>query len=253
LKNLLKNIINNFDWLWKLFPSKLLLSVVFPVLIIASRRKTVRESFKMLFHIKDFLEKIINERGLNYGSGEHPKHKLIGYHDFFASRIKSGEKVLDIGCGYGAVARTMALQNPKSTIIGIDNDQEKILSAKSKDNPPNLRFIHADAEKSRDIGNSDVVVLSNVLEHISERVNFLRNIQKLTMAKRFLIRVPNYERDWQIALRDHFELNYFSDPDHKIEHKRSEFLREINDADLYLIEIIFIWGEIWAECGLSTK
>ena len=253
MKNSFKSIVNRFDWLWKLFPSKVLLVFLLPLLVIASRRKTTTDSFKLLFFIKDFLEKVINERSLFYGSGEHPKHRLIGYHDFFSNRILAGERVLDIGCGYGAVARTMALQNPESIFIGIDNDLEKIRTAKSKDNPPNLNFIHADAEEFEDIGNSDVVVLSNVLEHISERVNFLKNIQRLTMAKRFLIRVPSYERDWQIAFRDHLQLNYFSDPDHKIEHRRNEFASEIKDANLYLIEVIFIWGEIWAECGIQNK
>lgn len=250
MRNLLKSLINQFNGLWKLIPSGFLLLVILPFLVVASRRKTSKDSFKLLFQIRDFLDKIINERSLNYGLGEHPKHKLIGYHDFFSNKIKSGEIVLDIGCGYGAVARSMALKNPSSTIIGIDNDIQKILSANSKDNPRNLSFIQADAEKSKEIGNGDIVVLSNVLEHISDRVNFLINIQQFTKAKKFLIRVPSYERDWQIAFRDHLGLNYFSDPDHKIEHKRDEFMREINAANLYCIEIVFIWGEIWAECGL---
>ena len=65
----------------------------------------------------------------------------------------------------------------------------------------------------------------------------------------FLIRVPLFERDWQLALRKELGIYYFSDLDHEIEHTTSEFKREVNDANLKIKEIFTIWGEIWANCS----
>ena len=97
--------------------------------------------------------------------------------------------------------------------------------------------------------NSDVVILSNILEHIKERTSFLRMIVKKSEAKTFLIRVPLFERDWQLALRKELGIYYFSDLDHEIEHTTSEFKKEVNEANLKIKEIYTIWGEIWANCS----
>ena len=74
---------------------------------------------------------------------------------------------------------------------------------------------------------SDVVILSNVLEHIENRILFLKKIQKLSGAKTFLIRVPHLKRDWQIAFRKELGMYYFSDLDHKIENTLKQFKKEI--------------------------
>ena len=69
-----------------------------------------------------------------------------------------------------------------------------------------------------------------------------------TSAKKFLIRVPLFERDWQIAFRKEIGSYYFSDQDHKIEHTLEEFKNEILLSKLKITEIFTIWGEIWASC-----
>src|SRR5690606_37684463 len=104
----------------------------------------------------------------------------------------------------------------------------------------------ADATKSVPPGPWDVVVLSNVLEHITDRVGFLQALIVNTQAKRFLIRVPLFERDWKMAMRRATGANYYSDPDHKIEPTRQEFREETGRAGLVIDELITPWGEIWA-------
>jgi hypothetical protein len=91
-----------------------------------------------------------------------------------------------------------------------------------------------------------VVVLSNVLEHISDRPGFLAALIATTSAKRFLIRVPLFERDWKMPLRRALGVNYYSDPDHKIEPTQAEFREETARAGLAIDELITPWGEIWA-------
>ena len=58
---------------------------------------------------------------------------------------------------------------------------------------------------------------------------FLKNIQKLCGANLFLIRVPYFKRDWQVAFRKELGMYYFSDEDHKIEHTLEELKQELKD------------------------
>jgi hypothetical protein len=124
----------------------------------------------------------------------------------------------------------------------------RLTQARSGDNPPNLSFVEGDATREVPPGGWDVVVLSNVLEHLRDRVGFLAKLQDISRASRYLIRVPLFERDWQLPLRRELGMNYFSDDDHKIEHRLGEFHAEINAAGLHADEILTLWGEIWADC-----
>ena len=94
----------------------------------------------------------------------------------------------------------------------------------------------------------DKVILSNVLEHIDNRIEFIENLKLITKAKYFLIRVPLFERDWQIPLMRELGIEYFSDNDHKIEHSIAEFKKEISDSKLIIKEMQTLWGEIWVIC-----
>ena len=110
-----------------------------------------------------------------------------------------------------------------------------------------MNFINGDISNFKEI-KSDVVILSNVLEHIENRSLFLKNIHKLSGANLFLIRVPYFKRDWQIAFRKKLGMYYFSDADHKIEHTLEELTQELKISNLTVNETKIIWGEIWAKC-----
>ncbi len=254
-KNVILSIAKIFSYVWLFIPSKLRRFIFTSFFILESRGSNTSKSIKNLFLIKDKLDWIINERALKYGNGTHPKHKLTDYHKFFIDRIVNGEKVLDVGCGNGSVSISAAKKLSKSLIVGIDKDEENIKIANEKfrmNNLKNLVFIHGDINEQVEI-KSDVVILSNVLEHIDNRTIFLKNIQNLTGAMKFLIRVPNFKRDWQIAFRKELKLYYFSDSDHKIEHTFEELNNELNKANLFIEETIIIWGEIWTKCRYEKQ
>ena len=235
---------------WRLFPFKLREFIFTALFIVESRGRNSKSGLKRIFKIKDKLEWIINERAIKYGDGIHPKHKVTTYHKFFIDRIANGDLVLDIGCGNGTVAIDIAYQRPKSNIIGVDINKKNVEKAnklKEKYSLKNINFICGDINDHKEI-NCDVVILSNILEHISEREVFLKNIINRTSAKLFLIRVPLFERDWQIAFRKEIGSFYYSDEDHKIEHSLEEFKNEINLTKLKVNEIFTLWGEIWASC-----
>jgi len=172
---------------------------------------------------------------------------------FFVDRIEANDRVLDVGCGYGAVARSIARSRPQATVLGVDYDLGRLNQARSNDNPSNLSFVEADAAKSVPEGPWTVVVLSNVLEHIVDRPGFLSALVATTGAERFLIRVPHFERDWKMPMRKELGVYYYSDDDHKIEHTRAEFRAETEEAGLQIDELHTLWGEIWSALSVSKK
>jgi ubiquinone/menaquinone biosynthesis C-methylase UbiE len=55
--------------------------------------------------------------------------------------LKPGMRVLEIGCGPGAMARELAgLVGRKGAVLGIDRSAKAIALADDGENPPNLRF-----------------------------------------------------------------------------------------------------------------
>ena len=54
-------------------------------------------------------------------------------------------------------------------------------------------------------------------------------------------------------MRKVLKINYFSDDDHKIEHTLQQFIDEMKNSGLKIIEIKIIWGEIWAICKINKN
>ncbi len=235
---------------WRIIPFKIRRFIFTSLFILETRDKKIKNGLSRIFYIKDKLEWIINERSIHFDNGVHPKHRLTNYHKFFIDRIKDGDNVLDVGCGNGAVAIDVAKERPKSNLIGIDINKKNITFAnklKINNSLNNIKFIYGNIIDQKDI-NSNVVILSNVLEHIDDRISFLNGIISNTGAKNFLIRVPLFERDWQIPLRKELGIYFYSDLDHKIEHTVDEFKNEMKKVNLKVLELHTIWGEIWAQC-----
>ena len=234
--------------IWGILPGRMRRGAIFALLVLESRAAGPRAALSSLLRIEDDLDLVVDERATAMGRGEHPKHRLTRYADFFSGHIGDGDRVLDIGCGGGFVARAIATARPAASITGIDMDPAKIAIAEAGANPPNLRFATGDATKGLPDGRFDVVVLSNVLEHIDARPEFLRAVVAATGARTILLRVPLFERDWRLPMRRELGLPYVSDPDHRIEHTLAEFAAELSAAGLVAAEQRLAWGEIWALC-----
>jgi len=63
---------------------------------------------------------------------------------------------------------------------------------------------------------------------------------------RLLFRVPVYERDWTVPLRDEVGLLGYWDRDHTTEYVPETFIAELSDSGLEVVELEQRWGEIWA-------
>ncbi len=216
------------------------------LIVVDSRIGGPANAMRRAFSISDLTDHVIAERATAYGDGEHPKHRLMCYHDFFVDNIPPGSRVIDVGCGYGAVARSIAGQVTDVQVIGMDLDEGRLNQAVASNDLPNLRFILGNVLTDLPKGKWGVVVMSNVLEHIDQRTEFLRSLTQRIQPTRVLIRVPLFERHWHMPMRQELGVNYFSDQTHFVEHTLQEFRDEIEAAGLEVVQCKIRWGEIWA-------
>ena len=204
------------------------------------------EALRFLFRLDTALYPLQGHQAIAYGGGIHTKHRHMRYHDFFVKRIHPGERVLDIGCGNGAVAYDVAEQ-AGAHVVGVDLSADNIAQARQRYAHPRVEYRVGDALQELADGPFDAVILSNVLEHLPERPAFLRRVQEVARPSRFLIRVPLFERDWRVPLKRELGVEWRSDPTHETEYTVESFAAEMAEAGLTIAYQEVRWGEIWAE------
>jgi len=195
------------------------------------------------YSLSSYLAKSIEKDGL------HPKHRLMNYHQFFLDNIDEKDTILDIGCGNGALSLDLAKKAKK--VIGIDINESNIHIAKNKYMKENIIYYCGDALYNLPDERYDVIILSNVLEHINYRVNFLKSL--LDKSNKFLIRVPMIDRSWIDLYKKELGLEYRLDKTHYIEYTLKTFKDETKEAGLKIEYYDIRFGEIWAVVSLAKK
>jgi len=94
--------------------------------------------------------------------------------------------IIDIGCGTGRhLTYPLSILHPKSAFFGYDRDQKSITNSLAQ---PNICY----SSNPLSIPNQcDLLILSEVLEHIYEPTSFLLNLLHRTRPKYVFISVPN--------------------------------------------------------------
>lgn len=225
-------------------PRSLARAIGFAVERVAKSRSP-KDGLILLLELEQQLFYATGAEACRYGNGVHTKHRHTGYHDFFCGRLEAGERVIDIGCGNGALAFDMGRVG--AYVIGIDINEENIATARRLFHSDNVTYLHGDVLEGLPEGEIDTAVMSNVLEHIDGRVEFLREVQKKLTPKRWLLRVPMYERDWRVPLMDEVGVDYRQDITHFTEYTQESFQRELQEAGLEITYSEIRWGETWAE------
>lgn len=233
-------------WVANRLPQAALERMLERVIVARSQQLPAADGLRFLFRLDALLYSLQGPLSGVYGGGVHSKHRHTGYHDFFVERIGADERVLDIGCGMGAVAFDIA-QRTGAQVHGVDLNAESIAEAQRRYQLPNLRFTVQDALQLKLDAPYDTIVLSNVLEHIVERPEFLRQAMQATGAKRIFIRVPLFERDWRVPLKQELGVEWRLDLDHKTEFTLAQFATETQAAGLQIVHQEVHWGEVWAE------
>lgn len=179
--------------------------------------------------------------------GIHPKHRLMRYHDFFLNNINPGDTVLDIGCGNGY--NTYKIAGKAKSVVGIDIDEDNIRLARRNFKKDNIEYIRGDATSYNFNKKFDVIILSNVLEHIEDRIKFLKKVRNL--GKKILIRVPLFDRSWLVLFKKEFDVEYRLDSTHYIEYTVKSFLDELKDSGIEDVSYSVHFGEIWAVANIK--
>ena len=94
-------------------------------------------------------------------------------------------------------------------------------------------------------GHFDVVVLSNVLEHIAQRPERLWQWRDWYTPQRFLIRIPAFDREWRVPWKKELGVEWRLDITHETEYTRPQLDDELARAGLRATECIANWGEYW--------
>lgn len=212
-----------------------------------------KKTLHFLFELENRLYHLEGKASVDYGKGIHTKHEHTNYHHFFIKNLKPCERVLDIGCGNGFMSYDMATQVPGVNVVGIELNKENIKFAREHYQHPNLNFIHGDALQELPNETFDVVTLSNVLEHIEYRIEFLKKIAQQIKPRRLIIRVPLFERDWRVPLKRELGMDYRLDSTHCIEYTQEEYLEELRQAGLKATHVELRWGEIWSVVELLHR
>ncbi len=209
-----------------------------------------KSALVFLFNLHKRILTLISDRASDYNRGVHPKHRLMQYHKFFTDRLHKGEKVLDIGSGRAFLAHEMAKVGAE--VVGIELSKKNVDISNQLYQLPNLKFILGDVWKDLPKERFDVAVMSNVLEHIDDRIGFLEKVQSEIHPARWLIRVPCFDRDWIVPLAKELGVDSRLDETHFTEFTRESFKEETSRAGLEIVYLEVIWGEIWSELKPTT-
>ena len=174
----------------------------------------------------------------------------------FVDHIKSDWVILDVGSNTGLL--TCALAAKANYVYGIEIIKANVDIAEKTNKKNNIEYIYGDAtDYNFKMGKAiNCVTLSNVLEHIEDRISFLRSIvRQINWAKNqkpcILIRVPMIDREWIVLYKKQLGLDYKLDPTHHIEYTLEELSIELLKAGIQINKTIIQYGEAFVQCSVS--
>lgn len=200
-----------------------------------------RKLLGLFIRLHNYSYKKITEYASVLNGGINPKHQITGYHQYFLSHINKSDSVLDIGCGGGLLAYDLAKK--ASEVVAIDISSRNIEYARSHFSSDNLEFLVGDATVYPFSRRFDKVILSNVLEHISDRVGLLKKLAGLGDV--LLLRVPMITREWMSVYKRDHGYPYKLDDTHEIEYTLGDIEKEAGAAGWRVDSYQVDWGEFW--------
>lgn len=130
-----------------------------------------------------------------------PAMEELTIREFFS--VPDGSSVLDLGCGYGDIARFFV---DRCRYVGIDSNPSYIAEARKRNRQNNAEFIVADIADSEvhESGPFDLVLLSGVMHHLSsgQVTAMIKTARELVSESgRFVAIEPVFSPDQRLSAR----------------------------------------------------
>ena len=116
---------------------------------------------------------------------------------FLLGHVRSGQRVLDLGCGEGAFTAVLAAAGAQA--VGVEVAERAVARARAAH--PGLQFVHVPIEQPLPFadGSFDVVWVSEVLEHVADTARFLSEARRvLVTGGTLLLTTPAAGRLWAL-------------------------------------------------------
>lgn len=104
-----------------------------------------------------------------------PGHEVQRRRAFLFEHVRTGRRVLDLGCGEGDFGAAAA--EAGADVLGVDVAEEAIRRARARH--PELRFEHIDDTLPTDDATFDLVWCSEVLEHVLDTARILSEARRV--------------------------------------------------------------------------
>lgn len=118
-------------------------------------------------------------------------------------------KIIDVGCGHGALSLYLGLKGKKRKVSGYDLDRQRIKSARyAASGISNVKFAVKDLRKSTDLKDADAVLLIDLLHHIpydSQKKVLKECFKRLKKGGKLIIKDMSDLPRWK------YYFNYFHD------------------------------------------
>lgn len=224
------------------------------LLKILTHRLIVNHLLNFFLRLHNWTYEIISILSIAVTGGTHPKHEILKYHEWFLSHVDNKSVVLDIGCNTGNLL--FKLSDTIHRGYGIDIIEKMVLAANQNNKKKNIKFIHADATTYdfNQISDVNTITLSNVLEHIDDRVVFLNKIIRSLAGRpaKILIRIPLITRDWLSCFKKQRGVEYRLDQTHYTEYTENEIMTELTNAGIRINTSEVKFGEMYLECDVNS-
>jgi trans-aconitate 2-methyltransferase len=118
------------------------------------------------------------------------------FHELLARvPAKQPRRVVDLGCGNGALTATLAERWPEASVLGVDSSPEMLAEASARELPGRLEFRQGTIESWRPDGPVDVLVSNAALQWVPGHGDLLRAfVEALTPDGWLAFQVPgNFE------------------------------------------------------------
>lgn len=165
--------------------------------------------------MEQLLDRHMNVIAAQAYGGRHPKHWLwVSHKQFILDRVRSGERILDVGCGGSAYLLWMAQKGCRVTAW--DRNPAAIELARSIMQHENLLFEVRDVTTHPPREPFDTVICSHVIEHLDDPVAVLTALRRC--AGRLIVAVPPDDNRWQKVMFRDLGLPWKDDEDHRREY-----------------------------------